>query len=63
MRHERERKLVTTITVPERIWTLLRGLAQRRTLEVGGRPNASAVVCELVEAEAARRAPRERAAR
>lgn len=48
--------VVTTITLSPRLWRLLRSLAEARALESRGRPSASAVVRELVEAEAARRA-------
>ena len=35
--------------VPERIWLMLRALAEARAIEEGGRPNASAIVAELVQ--------------
>lgn len=52
----RTRRIVTTITVTPQVWQLLRGLVERRTIDEGGRPNASAILSELVEAEAARQA-------
>ena len=39
----------TSIVVPQRIWTLLRSLAERRALEEGGRPSVSAMVAALAE--------------
>ena len=45
----------TTIRIPERIWRALRALAEHKALEAGGRPSASAVIAELVDAAAARK--------
>lgn len=55
-----ERTIATTIRVPGRIWSALRQLAEQRALAGTGRPNVSAVVAELVEAETKRQeaAPR-----
>ncbi len=66
--HERslmddERMVQTNITVPRRVWSILRALAERGALERGGRPNASRVVAELLEREAARIAEAEQAPR
>jgi hypothetical protein len=50
-----ERRIATTIRVPERIWTALRALAEQRALAEGGRPSVAALVVDLVEAEQRRR--------
>ena len=52
----------TTVRIKQSTWRALRALSEARALEVGGRPSASAVVEELVEA-AARRRGRKGAAR
>ena len=49
-----DRVIRTSVTVPESVWRLLRGLAEKRALREGGKPNASAVVAELVERESTR---------
>jgi hypothetical protein len=45
----------TTIVIPARLWRVLRALAEDRALAGRGRPNASGVLRELLEAEAKRR--------
>lgn len=52
-----ERKIRTSIVVPERIWLMLRGLAEARAIEEGGKPNGSQVVADLVERESRRPRP------
>lgn len=52
---ERENTMQTTIRVSSRVWRLLRALAEHKALEAGGRPSASAVIAELVDAAAARK--------
>jgi hypothetical protein len=55
-----ERMNVSThITVPARIWVLLRRLSEDLALADGGRPSPSRVIADLVEREAARRAEAE----
>jgi hypothetical protein len=44
----------TSVTVPEHVWRLLRALAEHRALAKGGKPNASAIVSELIERESRR---------
>lgn len=46
-------KKATNVRLSPATWAALRELAHRRALERGGRTNASAVVEELVEREAA----------
>ena len=52
---ERERAMVTTVRLDPVIWAALRRLAESRALALGGRPSASGVVRELIEAEVAKR--------
>jgi len=47
------RVVTTTVRLPERAWSKLRELADRRVLEGRGRSSASAVVADLVEKAAA----------
>ncbi len=49
-----ERTVTTNIVIPERVWRMLRDLAEAKAIERGGRPNASAVVADLVSREASR---------
>lgn len=49
--------MATTIRLSPKAWTILRAMANARAIAEGGRPNAGAVVEQLVEAEAARQAP------
>jgi len=53
-KNEPRTELQTTIRISTDTWRRLRALAEGRALKVGGRPSASAVVEELVEAEAKR---------
>ena len=55
---EHEPKVVTTITVPRRIWQLLRQLAEQRSVEVGGRPSVSGIISQLAERAGREDAPR-----
>lgn len=48
---DQERTVQTTVTLSRESWRMLRALAEARALERGGRPNASAIVAELVERE------------
>lgn len=46
--------VTTTVRIPQRIWILLRALAEQRAVEAGGRASVSGVVVDLAEAEKAR---------
>jgi hypothetical protein len=54
-----ERTIRTSVVVPERVWRMLRALAEAKALQAGGRPSASAIVAELVE-QASEEKPRAR---
>jgi predicted DNA-binding ribbon-helix-helix protein len=47
-----ERTIATTIRVPERVWRMLRALAEARSLADGGKPSVSAVITALTEEKA-----------
>lgn len=51
---ERERPITTTIRLSPQLWSVLRRLAELRTLEGGGRASINAVVSGLVEREGQR---------
>lgn len=44
-----------TLVLPERLWLVLRKLAEQRALAAGGRPSGAAVLRDLLEAEGERR--------
>ena len=50
-------RIRTSVVVPKRVWLMLRQLAEDRAVEEGGKPNASAIVAELVERESRRPRP------
>ncbi len=52
---ENKATMATVIRIRPEVWQALRRLAEARSLEQGGRPNASAVVSALIEREAKRR--------
>lgn len=42
-------RVTTTIRVPRHIWKALRQMAEARSSELGGKPNVSATIADLVE--------------
>jgi hypothetical protein len=61
-----EKTVTTNVRLPEHVWRLLRGLAERRATEEGGRPSASAIISGLIVrasmGAATEKRPRRRAA-
>jgi len=56
MKVQRPQVMTTTVRLSPGAWTLLRAMAAAKAIAEGGRPNTGAIVEQLVEAEAVRRA-------
>ncbi len=56
------RFVTTNVRLPVDVWHALRELAQERAEKMGGRPNASAILMELVLEASSRHRPSRRAA-
>jgi hypothetical protein len=50
--------VLTSVKLSPRLFALLRALAAQRALETGAKPNATAVIADLIDREGARAARR-----